>query len=111
MYILISLLLLLIILKDDFKIISSKYAKEMIRNNLFNSILDVRSNEEWNNGNYPGSINIPYKKLNKKNIKNLKEPLLVYCRSGRRAKIAAKKLLDFGLKKVYVITSNYKSLL
>lgn len=111
MYFLIGMIFLLIILKNKYKIISSENAKRMLKNNFFKSILDVRSNEEWNNGNFPGSINISYNKLNNDNIKILKEPLLVYCRSGRRAKIAAEKLLKLGLKKVYIIKSNYKSLL
>ena len=85
----------------------------MIISSKFSHILDVRSLEEFAVGHYPKSINIPYDTINEHTIKTLNKlkPILIYCRSGRRAKIAADKLVSFGFKKIYYINDTYKSLL
>lgn len=62
-------------------------------------ILDVRTPKEFNEGHIPNAINIDYrsdafmdsiKKLNKD------KKIAVYCRSGGRSKLAAKKLIETG---------------
>lgn len=90
--------------KNKYQIILPNKAKRLIKKNYFKKIIDVRSIDEYSKGHYPDSINIPYNKIVKKY--NNKEPLLIYCRSGRRAKIAAQYFNN-----VYLIEGNYKSLL
>ena len=50
-------------------------------------IVDVRTPEEFNAGNYKNSINIPLSDI-EKNIEvfgDKNRPIIVYCRSGRRS--------------------------
>ena len=59
-------------------------------------IIDVRTEEEWNNGHIEGAILIPYEQIGGKigTIANDKlQKIYVYCRTGRRSTIA-KETLD-----------------
>lgn len=61
-------------------------------------LIDVRTPEEFASGHLKGALNIPgadLKLLKKKGIKG-NTPLFLYCRSGRRVKIAIKKLKENG---------------
>lgn len=62
-------------------------------------ILDVRNPKEFNEGHIPNALNIDYRSDDfLKNIKELNKnkTIAVYCRSGGRSKLAAKKLIDSG---------------
>jgi rhodanese-related sulfurtransferase len=62
-------------------------------------ILDVRTQEEYDQGHIPGAIQISHEEIAEKaeNVLTDKDQLiLVYCRSGRRSKIAAEILVDLG---------------
>ena len=62
-------------------------------------ILDVREQEEYNQGRIPGAILIPYTEIKAKAetvLTDKDQLILVYCRSGRRSKIAAEALVELG---------------
>ena len=62
-------------------------------------ILDVRRPDEYANGHIPGAINVPNEEIGTSEIPELpdkSQKILVYCRSGRRSKEAAKKLVKLG---------------
>lgn len=62
-------------------------------------ILDVRRPDEYANGHIPGAINVPNEEIDTSEIPELpdkSQKILVYCRSGRRSKEAAKKLVKLG---------------
>ena len=62
-------------------------------------ILDVRTSEEFAQGHIPNAINIPNETIGTAEIPELpnkKQRILVYCRSGRRSKQAAEKLVALG---------------
>jgi rhodanese-related sulfurtransferase len=66
-------------------------------------LLDVRSPEEFAAGHIPGAINIPYDELPDRfsEISEYRDAeLIVYCRSGRRAKIAEAALREAGFRRV-----------
>ena len=66
-------------------------------------ILDTREQEEFDDGHIPNAILIPYTEIENKAEEMLpdKEKLiLVYCRSGRRSKIAAENLVKLGYTNV-----------
>lgn len=66
-------------------------------------ILDVRSSEEFSEGHIENAINIDYEEIkeNAEGILTDKNALiLVYCRSGRRSKIAAQSLVELGYTNV-----------
>ncbi|MDN4502745.1 rhodanese-like domain-containing protein [Alteromonadaceae bacterium BrNp21-10] len=63
-------------------------------------ILDVRSPDEFAEGHVPGAINIPHNEITQQLelIKSFKqESIVLYCRSGRRAGIAASTLIEHGV--------------
>lgn len=114
--IILIIILVKILSKNNEQLINSTFAKKMIKSNLIKNIIDVRTKKEWNKGHYPNAIHIPIEpidKLTPENLKifNKKDPILVYCRSGRRAKNAANKLKNYGFKKIYYINTTYESLL
>ena len=62
-------------------------------------ILDVRTQEEYDEGHIPGAIVISHEEIAEKAEEVLPDKdqlILVYCRSGRRSKIAAEALLELG---------------
>ena len=84
--------------------ISPEKAKEMMENSEEFVLLDVRSEEEFSEGHIPGAIVIPHEEILKRGEAELPEkdvPVFVYCRSGRRSKIAAEALVSLGYSEVY----------
>lgn len=66
-------------------------------------IVDAREQSEYDEGHIKGAIVIPYTEIEQKAEEMLpdKEQLiLVYCRSGRRSKIAAQSLENMGYTNV-----------
>jgi rhodanese-related sulfurtransferase len=59
--------------------------------NKYRYIIDVRTEEEFNENHLLGAINIPLNEI-KKNLDNYRlsknSKILIYCKSGRRAKLA-----------------------
>lgn len=66
-------------------------------------ILDVREKYEFEEGHIPGAICYAYDKIDENITEILPDKgqkILVYCRSGRRSKIASQKLADLGYTNV-----------
>ena len=66
-------------------------------------ILDTREQDEFDEGHIPGAILIPYTEIENKAVEMLPDKdklILVYCRSGRRSKIAAESLAKLGYTNV-----------
>lgn len=88
----------------SYKTITSEEAFNMMENNLDVLILDVRSKEEYETGHIANSINIPVNEIGNKFkeevTEDLNKTILVYCRSGARAKQASELLVDLGYKNV-----------
>ena len=66
-------------------------------------ILDVREQYEYDEGHIPGAVLIPYGEIADRAEKELPDKdqlILVYCRSGRRSKIAAEELVKLGYTNV-----------
>ncbi len=62
-------------------------------------ILDVREQDEYDEGHIPGAVLMPYtrtEELAPLLVPEKNRKILVYCRSGRRSKIAAQSLTDLG---------------
>lgn len=60
-------------------------------------VIDVRTPEEFRDGAYPGSVNIPLAELDKR-LKEIPKdiPVIVYCQSGARSASAARVLKKAG---------------
>jgi phage shock protein E len=66
------------------------------------TIVDVRTPEEYAEGHFPNAINIPLDQVQQRfhEFKNMKKPVIAYCRSGNRSGLAVSILLQAGLKEI-----------
>ena len=79
--------------------ITAQEAKELMDTQEGYIILDTRTQEEYDQGHIPGAILIPYDEVLEKAegiLTDKDQLILVYCRSGRRSKIAADDLVKLG---------------
>ena len=79
--------------------ITAEEAKRIMDSEEGYVILDVRTQEEYDQGHIPGAIVISHEEIAEKAEKVLTDKdqlILVYCRSGRRSKIAAEALVELG---------------
>ena len=79
--------------------ITAEDAKQIMDSEEGYIILDVREQDEYDAGHIPGAILIPYTQIEEKADEMLPDKdqlILVYCRSGRRSKIAAEALVELG---------------
>ena len=67
------------------------------------TVVDVRGTWEFEDGHVEGALNIPLDELPMRieEMKNLKMPLVVYCRSGNRSGMAEMILKQAGVTEVY----------
>ena len=83
--------------------ISGAEAKALMDSESGYIIIDARTQEEYDEGHIPGAILIPVYKIADRAEKELPDKdqlILVYCRSGRRSKIAAEELVKLGYTNV-----------
>ena len=83
--------------------ISGAEAKELMDSENGYIIIDARTQEEYDQGHIPGAIMIPEYEIADRAEKELPDKnqlILVYCRSGRRSKIAAEELVKLGYTNV-----------
>ena len=79
--------------------ITAEEAKKIMDSGEEHIILDTREQDEFDEGHIPGAILIPYTEIENKAeemIPDKDKLILVYCRSGRRSKIAAESLAKLG---------------
>ena len=84
--------------------ITQKKAKEMMQADDGHIIVDVRRQDEYDSGHIPGAILIPNESIGTeqpKELPDLDQVILIYCRSGRRSKEASQKLADMGYTNIY----------
>ena len=79
--------------------ISQEEAKNIMDSGEDYILLDVREQYEFDEGHIPGAILIPHEQITEKAEEMLHQKdaqILVYCRSGRRSKIASEALAKLG---------------
>lgn len=89
--------------KAMYEQISAEEAKKIMDSGEEHIILDTREQDEFDEGHIPGAILIPYTEIENKAEEMLPDKdklILVYCRSGRRSKIAAESLSKLGYTNV-----------
>ena len=90
-------------LEITYKCITQVEAKNIMDTTTGYIILDVRTIEEFNTGHIVDAINIPNEVIKEEAeaiLINKEQVILVYCRSGRRSKEAADKLVELGYTNV-----------
>ena len=88
--------------KAEYKKIASDEAKKMMETQKV-IVVDVRTLEEYNEGHIPNAISVPLETIENEaevKLKNKDDLILVYCRSGRRSREAALKLIEKGYTNV-----------
>ena len=83
--------------------ISGAEAKALMDSESGYILIDARTQEEYDEGHIPGAILIPEYEIADRAEKELPDKdqlILVYCRSGRRSKIAAEELVKLGYTNV-----------
>ena len=89
---------------NSYRQITQEEAKEMMKKDDGHIIIDVRRQDEFDEGHIPGAVLIPNESITDKQpeeLPKLDQIILVYCRSGRRSKEASQKLADIGYTHVY----------
>ena len=84
--------------------ITQEEAKEMMTKDDGHIIVDVRRQDEYDEGHIPGAVLIPNESITDKQpeqLPDLNQVILIYCRSGRRSKEASQKLADMGYTNIY----------
>ena len=79
--------------------ITAEEAKQIMESEEGYIILDVRTQEEYDQGHIPNAILIPDTEIETKAeevLSDKEQLILVYCRSGRRSKMAAEALVELG---------------
>lgn len=79
--------------------ITAEEAKQIMDSEEGYIILDVRTQEEYDEGHIPGATQISHEEIAEKAEEVLIDKdqlILVYCRSGRRSKLAAEALAELG---------------
>ena len=79
--------------------ITAEEAKRIMDTEEGYIILDVRTQEEYDQGHIPGAIVISHEEIAEKAegvLTDKDQLILVYCRSGRRSMIAAEALVELG---------------
>jgi len=108
-YILLVLLVILCVgcCKEDYKSgkINCNQMKEIMKQDNNPQLVDVRNQDEYEQGHLDDAINIPVQGI--VGVMNLREsvdkdtPIIVYCKSGTRSKQAYDVLIKDGYKSVY----------
>lgn len=78
--------------------------KEIMKNDGNARLIDVRTEEEYNEGHLDNAMNIPVDSINAiKTIDTIRldTPIIVYCRSGQRSAKAKEELNKLGYSNVY----------
>ena len=89
--------------KAAYQKISAEEAYEMMVSQEV-VVVDVRTREEYDGGHIENAVLVPNESIGSEMPEALPDKeatLLIYCRSGRRSKDAAEKLLSLGYQSVY----------
>lgn len=89
--------------ENTYEQISHEEAKRLMDTETDYVIVDARTQEEFDQGHIEGAVLIPEYEISEraeKELPNKNQLILVYCRSGRRSKIAAEALVELGYTNV-----------
>ena len=91
-------------LEGSYTQIDQETAKEMMARDDGHVIVDVRRQDEYDEGHIPGAILIPNESIgcdSPEALPDYEQIILIYCRSGNRSKQAAQKLASMGYTNIY----------
>ncbi|MCR4676695.1 MAG: rhodanese-like domain-containing protein [Sphaerochaetaceae bacterium] len=87
----------------SYRQVSAAEAKRLMEVESSYVILDVRTQEEYEESHIPGAVVLPYDEVPSRAqdlLKDKNQLILVYCRSGNRSRKASQSLVNLGYKNV-----------
>lgn len=90
-------------ISNTYEQISHEQAKKLMDSEDDYVIIDARTQDEFDGGHIPGAVLIPEYEIAERAEKELPDKnqlILVYCRTGRRSKIASQALVELGYTNV-----------
>ncbi|MHA1979039.1 MAG: rhodanese-like domain-containing protein [Candidatus Hodarchaeales archaeon] len=97
---------------NDYTDISVSEAYAMTQNTSSLFILDVRTDEEYSIGHINNSYLLPYTEIESRQDElpeNKSQPILVYCRSGRRSAIASSSLIGLNYTTIFNMLDGFSA--
>ena len=93
------------VMTAQYRKVSPQLAKQMMDSNEDVTIVDVRTQGEYDGGHIRNAILLPNESITTKErpvlLPDTEATILVYCRSGNRSAQAARKLVSLGYMNVY----------
>jgi len=97
------------VLHETFKQVQITEMRELVENNAF--ILDVREQDEWDDGHIINAKHIPLSELRKRMNEIPKDkPIYIHCRSGQRSYNAVLALQHNGYSDIYNVSRGFMGL-
>ena len=75
-------------------------------------LLDVRETQEFEGGRLPNAVHIPLSQIESRGgelARSTARPVIVYCMSGNRSRMAGKALARVGFKDIYNLQGGYRA--
>jgi rhodanese-related sulfurtransferase len=75
-------------------------------------LLDVRETQEFEGGRLPNAVHIPLSQLDSRGselARSSGRPVVAYCMSGNRSRMASKALARVGFKDIYNLRGGYRA--
>jgi len=75
-------------------------------------LLDVRETPEFEGGRLPNAVHIPLSQLDSRGselARSTSRPVVAYCMSGNRSRMAGKALARLGFKEIYNLRGGYRA--
>jgi rhodanese-related sulfurtransferase len=75
-------------------------------------LLDVRETQEFEGGRLPNAVHIPLSQLESRGselARSASRPIVAYCMTGNRSRMAGKALARAGFKEIYNLRGGYRA--
>jgi molybdopterin/thiamine biosynthesis adenylyltransferase/rhodanese-related sulfurtransferase len=96
--------------KSEIDEVDAREAASLLEADVQPALLDVREQDEWDEGHIPGAVHIPRGNLESRvetALPDRERPVLVYCAGGSRSAFAAKTLEELGYETVWSLTGGF----
>jgi molybdopterin/thiamine biosynthesis adenylyltransferase/rhodanese-related sulfurtransferase len=96
--------------KDEIEEVDAARARELLDSEDAPVFVDVREEDEWNEGQIPGAVHIPRGFLESRvetAVPDHSRPVVVYCAGGSRSAFAAKSLAELGYENVVSLAGGF----
>src|SRR5919197_912932 len=96
--------------KAEIDEVDAREAAELLESDVPPALLDVREQDEWDEGHIPDAVHIPRGNLESRvevTLPDRDRPVLVYCAAGSRSAFAAKTLEELGYETVWSLSGGF----